>query len=144
MTKQEFINNAYTAAGVDWEAVKEYVDEDGRCMMYDSFGTKLNPNFQEMGFSREDVESKLDSGCNGKSELTYRPKSLYGIEDNAGWIKIESESDLPSDGYYWTINKNGVMNDSPRITDDLCNDTEYWLSTFTHYQPIVKPNSPLY
>ena len=50
----------------------------------------------------------FDIKTNDKDErLLMRPKSLNGIENNNGWIKIESESDLPEffgSDYYVMIN----------------------------------------
>ena len=68
---------------------------------------------------------------------------MIKIEDNNGWIKIESEEDLPKDGHYWVITKEGILTDSPK-DKDLFQDNSYWLSNFTHYQPIVKPKPPIY
>jgi hypothetical protein len=37
--------------------------------------------------------------------FNWRPKSLDGIENNNGWIKIESKDDLPKKGKYWGFTK---------------------------------------
>jgi hypothetical protein len=127
-----------------WTIISPFIQEDGYCLMYNEQSEKVSPNLQDLGF-KHDYDNYLHGGIDPKTnEIKWRPKSLSGIETNNGWISIESEKDLPSDGHYWTINKNGAMNNSPRLTDELCNDTEYWLSTFTHYQPIVKPSKPIY
>lgn len=71
-----------------------------------------------------------------------RPKSLEGIEDNNGWIKIESEDDLPKKGTNCHfILKNGVCG----VFVDL-DDSEYLTlrNRGTHYQPIEKPKPPLH
>ena len=39
---------------------------------------------------------KLERKFNGVV-YSYRPKSLHGIENNNGWVKIESEEDLPKE-----------------------------------------------
>ena len=68
-----------------------------------------------------------------------RPKSLEGIEKNNGWIKIESESDLPNKtNDYWIVNKLGVSIRNYDMQED--ND---W-NDVTHYQPITKPKPPIY
>jgi hypothetical protein len=68
-----------------------------------------------------------------------RPKSLEGIEKNNGWIKIESESDLPNKtNDYWIVNKLGVSIRNYDMQED--ND---W-NDVTHYQPITKPQPPIY
>lgn len=69
------------------------------------------------------------------------PKSLRGIENNNGWIKIESEDDLPKeDLVYWVVKDNQII------------DMEVWeislafhnKRNITHYQPIEKPKPPIY
>lgn len=78
-----------------------------------------------------------------KFEYSIRPKSLAVIENNNGWIKIESEADLPNDSYmYWVVCRDGDIK--------LLNDFEYYKKyiipefTVTHYQPITKPLKPIY
>lgn len=126
--KETKIKEAYISAGVDWERVKEYVDENG--YMPPSRYLNLVPK------GNGDLWCFNDKGI--------APKSLRGIENNNGWITIESEKDLPPDGHYWTINKKGEINASPKLVDETCNDNQYWLSTFTRYQPILKPKPPIY
>lgn len=72
-----------------------------------------------------------------------RPKSLQGIEDNNGWIKIESEDDLPKDnGNYWVV----IQGHKYPISVWYENTSNYhaaWVN-FTHYQLIIKPKPPIY
>ena len=79
----------------------------------------------------------------------YRPKSLQGIENNNGWIRIESESDLPKIGeydmssfilYYWT--NNGLY----RAEDYKRWKIHYDYLQVSHYrlEPIFKPKPPIY
>lgn len=123
MTKHEKIIEAY---GEHWEKVKNFVDDDGWC---NSFWDICEIN---KGYTKP------------KSFGTkWRPKSLQGIENNNGWIKIESEADLPKDSTnYWTVTK---FDKEPKIR---------WFNRFfneyekdgkvTHYQPIIKPLPPIY
>lgn len=133
--KETAIKNAYESAGVDWEQVKKSIGGNGWVIIhkYDENAFEWKPYFKD-----DEVETDYDDVC------LWRPKSLSGIETNNGWIAIESENDLPPDGHYWTINKNGEINASPKLVDETCNDNQYWLSTFTHYQPILKPKPPIY
>lgn len=94
------------------------------------------------------VASILQNGLNkdftefDTALVSWRPKSLKGIENNNGWIKIESEDDLPKKGSNcYFILKNGVSG----IFVDL-DDSEYLTlrNRGTHYQPIVKPKPPIY
>jgi len=66
-------------------------------------------------------------------------------QDNNGWIRIESEKDLPEEsGQYYVFTNDqkiycivwtGVM-----FLRDRHNETK----NITHYQPIQKPLKPLY
>lgn len=140
MTREEKIQEAY---GEYWETVKNYVDESGHCTMYDK-STKVSPNFLELGMSREYVESKIESGLDNDSNLIWRPKSLQEIDNNNGWIKIESEADLPKEDLQcWLIDEEfgtdiGYFSFSTKKWFVDCEQFP------THYQPIIKPNKPLY
>jgi len=68
-------------------------------------------------------------------------------QDNNGWIKIESESDLPKDDCicYFVLKSNKAM-----LTGYFRNGCfDYALRYYdenevTHYQPIQKPEPPIY
>lgn len=63
-------------------------------------------------------------------------------EENNGWIKIESENDLPKDGkVFWVMKKEY---DYPIIERLYNNDSNYWMDIFTHYKPIKIPQPPIY
>lgn len=67
-----------------------------------------------------------------------RPKSLNGIENNNGWIKINSEEDFPKEsGEYWVVHNN-------KISHRIIVKDSYIDKYTTHYQPIEKPKPPLY
>ena len=75
-----------------------------------------------------------------------------GDGDSNGWIKIESESDLPKEvGDYWAVWKDGEVGRKQffcrtvkNIYSPKGNISEYdwWMRHITHYQPIVKPELP--
>jgi len=74
--------------------------------------------------------------------IKWRPKSLKGIENNNGWIKIESEADLPKEsGFYYVVDS-----DSKEVTDRYfeIENYDYFRQFSTHYQPIRKPELPIY
>lgn len=88
-----------------------------------------------------------DKSFDYKNVFGYRPKSLQGIENNNGWIKIESEKDLPKEYdsekykmYYFTSNGFYEKNDY------LLWIGYYGYMKITHYrlEPIFKPQPPLY
>ncbi len=122
MTKEEIVRKAYEEIGL--------------------FSGLANEN----GWKNSDVIPKdkkhlFDNTNCGNS----RPKSLQGIENNNGWIKIESEDDLPkADGWYW-VRINGCEPTYQReFSTDMIFNKYCWIKEYTHYQPIVKPEPPIY
>lgn len=70
-------------------------------------------------------------------------KTFAYSENNNGWIKIESENDLPKEnGEYWTIRKNGIMIKEHFYLSNPLNWIKYY--NVTHYQPVIKPQPPIY
>ena len=123
--KQEAIKNAY---GEYWENVKDYVDNDG-------WINNSIPKFTFGQLKNLDLEYKND--------VFFRPKSLQGIENNTGWIKIESEADLPKESWaYWIFRNDNLIT----TLRDYVADKDYLKDeiNITHYQPIEKPLKPLY
>lgn len=78
---------------------------------------------------------------------SIRPKSLQGIENNAGWIRIESEADLPKNVITCFTYAKTTWHPFYRIdvfVGRLSNSFTDGKSCFTHYQIIEKPKPPLY
>jgi len=98
---------------------------------------------------------------------TYTPIKLIGIEDNNGWIKIESDDDLPKEKEFfrfipcnnfdrefmgWIDNKLGevlfidfTFYEVEKDGNRYVSQSNAWLtSQITHYQPIQKPQPPIY
>jgi len=126
MTKQEVIREAY---GEHFE--------------------KCNPD--ENGWTDYRVvmthPSKIFKSWETKEQYWFRPRQLEGLEANNGWIKIESESDLPKvDGNYHVIDK--FMKKNPCFetwnNEAIYPLNERWLHRFTHYQLEIKPKQPIY
>lgn len=104
---------------------------------------KCNPD--ENGWSLSDNSAFYpEIEFSPENHYYWRPKSLQGIENNNGWVKIESEEDLPKDldGLYHLthIDKQKFLpSESYFILEKL------WRSkTITHYQPIKIPKPPHY
>jgi len=63
-------------------------------------------------------------------------------KDNNGWIKIESEADLPKAyGYYFEFDN---LSNDVNIIQFRLENIVYWIENVTHYQPITKPLKPIY
>lgn len=71
----------------------------------------------------------------------------YHESDNNGWIKIESENDLPiTDGktiQYFFVTKAGNITENG-YCDLMKNKKIQYSLVYTHYQKIIKPKKPLY
>ena len=123
MTKQEKIQEAY---GKYWEVVYEYVDKNGWCSAYWKTKTYFQTEF---------------------TSEKWRPKSLQGIENNNGWIRIESEADLPKEGMHHSILLdseciNGYRNYDVIVFYEV--NSKFRKKEISHYQPIEKPKPPIY
>jgi len=127
MTKQETIQKAY---GEYWN---KDIDENGWVRLSINTEKKIVNyliNNKELFDSR--VETTKDAYY-----TFFRLKSLQGIENNLGWIKIESEDDLPKiPDFYWCRDNNGAIHQIHY--EDIA------IGYSTHYQPITKPQTPIY
>lgn len=135
MTKQEAVKQAY---GSQYDFLKP--DENGW------FKDDVLGNSEELSVW---VLSECERKWNDDNELVWRLTSIAGIEDNNGWIKIESEDDLPTyDEYCWIEpQKDRFIIAWYNYTDTYFYDNQgnKWLwRGITHYQPINKPEKPLY
>ena len=73
----------------------------------------------------------------------WRCKSLQGIENNKGWIRIESKDDLPKEeGNYFIVRNNNEVGASYFIPNNDFSVMDW--RDITHYQPIEKPKLPIY
>jgi len=82
----------------------------------------------------------------GYGMYMVRPKSLQGIENNNGWIKIESEDDLPDEIVgLWEVVIDGKLkfiellkDNKERLYKDFLRDK------ITHYKIKEHSNLPIY
>ena len=100
------------------------------------------------GWIRHLMYCPSDLGIENYDEMDgfWRCKSLQGIENNNGWIKIESEADLPkNDDDYWVMTN--IKGDEVQQLSNLivirCLNLEKNIKV-THFQPIEKPKPPIY
>jgi hypothetical protein len=135
MTKQEKIQEAY---GEHWETVKDYIDENGWMTLY--FAVRANIGvIGSKTYQFRGIEKGNYKYC--------RILKLSELETNNGWIKIESEDDLPKEkGAYWCMDKFMETNPATEFFDPKATVSlnERWVYRFTHYQPIQKPQPPIY
>jgi hypothetical protein len=89
------------------------------------------------------IKNKIDFEYSEYDLIKWRPKSLKGIENNNGWIKIETEADLPTDKtiQYSTCKDKKVFQSTVN-----CGTVKHWFNIckITHYQPIKKQEPPLF
>lgn len=117
------------------------------------FATKLNGTDQEGIVYYDNGNPKALCLC-PRENADKIIEALNYFEDkplNSGWTRIESEADLPKDSdRYWVL-RNGVIDIgvySVSYNKWMCSG-QYYFSTMadlkiTHYQPIIKPDSPIY
>lgn len=91
-------------------------------------------------------ESSLDRLKMNSLTSHIRPKSLAGIENNNGWIRIESEADLPTeevDCYVFYGEKLMTIAVWDNRLKSFFSGVRK-LKNITHYQQIVMPKKPVY
>lgn len=143
--KQEAIKKAYGEE--NFNLFKDIINENGwiglsRYGFDEDWDTE--DKFDKM-VSEIEFEESFEDGMN-----FYRPKSLQGIENNNGWIKIESEADLPKEDYYGELFEVGFLDDIGYFHHERkrCSlKSLKWMferKLVTHYQPIEKPKPPIY
>lgn len=149
MTKEEKIKEAY---GKNWEIVKDKVNKDGW--------------IKDREFIFSDFIEPIDWQTTDHDDEYYdtrRPMKLKGIENNNGWVKIESEIDLPKENiecfFRVVVNERycnaGVYinNGRFRVKSSLTNSENFftvddvirnYFPKVTHYKVIEKPQPPIY
>lgn len=131
MTKEEKIKEAWRS---NYNEFSEYIDSDGWARY---------PHFQKQEMI-EDVRP-IEFRSQGTD---FRPKSLQGIETNNGWIKIESEDDLPKE--HDELFEVGLLDNQGNFNHEKkrCSGKSVkwmWVNKLiSHYQPIIKPKPPIY
>lgn len=71
--------------------------------------------------------------------MVWRPKSLQGIENNNGWITIKKKSELPEGNCWVRVYCESNIPDKP--IDYI---SEKYKVNPVQYQPIIKPEAPIY
>lgn len=144
-TKEEAIQEAY---GEYWdelplEVQKEALEKNGF----------INSNKWLGGFGNTLIFKKLRGiplDCMDNYDSTYcyyfRPKSLQGIENNNGWIRIESDDDLPKEKSFFNACYFNEKNDHIMFYGishyELISLFEE--KNITHYKPFERLKPPIY
>lgn len=126
--KLQAIKNAYKK---NWVNLEKYHIKDGWFEMYDLV---TESDFIELNENDFDI---IGGEC--------RLKQLQGIENNNGWIKIESENDLPNHDIYCHFMSgkyiyNGLYD---KYLQGFYNGLDKIIGV-THYQPIKTPPKPIF
>ncbi|WP_312922553.1 hypothetical protein [Empedobacter brevis] len=124
MTKEEIIKEAW---GECWNKLPKEAQEKA---------------LKNNGFVSQYFEDLLTIDKRERKLFEIRPKSLQGIENNNGWIKIVSEKDLPKtemQDCFIMDKKLGVI-----VGRFTLSEKNILLENATHYQPIEKPKPPIY
>lgn len=130
MTKQEIIKGKWIEliGKENFNKIKENVCyDDGRIFEYIMEDKKISCKGTIF----------INNGDNFPDERL--PKSLQGIENNNGWISLK-ENRLPIDDNYYFVNIDNHIS----IKQFHILQYKWWQEYVTHYQPIVKPQPPIY
>ncbi len=131
MTKQEKIKEAY---GEYWETIKNNLNLDAWLLSENCYSVE---EIRVYNFFHDSYIGEI-----GHNKV--RPKSLKGIENNKGWIKIESENDLPKEeGNYLPFHKMEYPQSTETYSKNVIHKL-FEMKVISHYQPIQKPEPPIY
>jgi hypothetical protein len=147
--ENEFIKKTWIELIGEEEFNKIEIDEDGWLEVnHSDFHFKYNRSI--VGDWHGKGYNPLRKGLQETAEKLYvRPKKLNNWKKNNGWIKIESEEDLPKEECHcWVIDKyngigSGLWKQAPN-EENHKKACEYWIKRVTHYQIISQPQPPLY
>lgn len=93
MTKEEIIKEGY---GIYFDKMKPFIDENGWFDKNAFYNYKFNLSYAEIDLLFEHKEDFM------------RPKSLSGIENNNGWIKLQGlPNEIKDRCSIWIETKNG-------------------------------------
>ena len=143
-TKQNIIIEHW---GVHFDKVEKHLNQYGMCPMSSQNGTyqDLYKSINKHPFyvNEESIETRGEGGL-------FCPESMPDLKYNNGWIKIESEEDLPEQGGSYYITRYDKTEIAVYIKDNrwLVDGNDYPKTTklhgITHYQKITTPQSPIY
>ena len=139
MTKKEIIIKAWMDLNI--ETPFGICDKTGWVHGY--FCNGIDDIINDYGDITDKIDYDIDMSGVGK----FRPKSLHEIENNNGWVKIESEEDLPKEdvmyrlGFFISSDKFYQDSNLYSLKTALCALKE---SYYTHYQQIPEFKLPIF
>lgn len=140
-SKEQKIKDTYENLGFNWIQIKNLVTENGVLIL-------PSPDLKYTLQGYDNLISDKDHFVSfGSSGLKLQPSSLKGIYNNNGWIKIESEDDLPKEtDTYWFMSRftGKVMKDYFTCDSKALAFHSAQFKLYSHYQPIEKPKLPLH
>jgi len=130
MTKEEKIKEAYKELGINFH----------ENVLYDKGWMRISPSQYSSKYDKLDLLKLTDH------THSIRPKSLQGIENNNGWIKIESEDDLPKESglYDFQVYPQRSYRPNNLYWHKGATKIGWYIETYTHYQKTEIRKPPLY
>lgn len=130
-SKHKAIEEAY---GEFYNDLKDFIDENGWCR-----------NRKIRGFYNQLREVQNHPTIN----YWFRPLSLQGIENNNGWIKIESEDDLPKSvtDCWFEKKKDGDIEIGVYASHRLMFagvDSDFSINEIVAFQPVTAPRKRIH
>lgn len=120
---------------------------------YGEYFTQCKPD--KNGWSTYDswfkyIGNKIDYEYSDNKIMNIRPKSISGIDNNNGWIKINTESDLPEQGGEYIVFRMSKKSTATYCKSDrwIVPENDYPKTTFqhgiTHYRKKEIIPNPIY
>ena len=136
MTKEEKIKEVY---GLQFQKVQFDICTDGWVHTgHFDVTPKLISAFDNFNGDKQFKKDLRNNDYN-----LWRPKSLQGIEDNNGWIKIKSEDDLPKKLGLKCIFLN-IHGNTTYISDDVLYDPKWFNQKYTHWRIKQEIKDPVF
>lgn len=135
MTKEDKIKEAW----MDLNIEAHFVVCDKTGWYHGYFCNGIDDITSSFGNITDKIDYEIEYDGVGK----FRPKSLKGIENNNGWIKIESENDLPKEKglkcLFLCIHGNTTY-----ISDDVLEDPKWFANKYSHWRFKYEIKDPIY
>lgn len=135
--KEQAIKQAY---GDKYDTLKDQIDENG--WVEHCPGEEGHPNWRDL------VKYEYELECIEGFPDQWRPKSLRGLETNQGWISVREG--VPHDQqhcWFWIKEQGAIIGfwdeegEAFFVTGVIMVPDAYGI---THWQPVTKPEAPLY